>query len=309
MAGIDKAAIVFSIAIALVGVGIAVAGDAVQSTGTTVSSPTASQTAEPVMEEKMKPLKSGYERATSDTDPGVGHESHQLAVLLAPSEKVYSGTLIYDASENIQLVTLRGPIGADEKPAKTWTPDGETIFELTFVDPKNAKGEWAFSGNALAVHTMKTTPFEVDYRILDLTEEEVGTVELEEEISMEETHEEETAMEETHEEETAMEEPAGPTTHVVEIPVGTSVPGCEESNACYTPADITINAGDTVEWINVDTAAHTVTGGSPADGPSGVFDSSLVMADAVYAFTFDDAGSYDYFCMVHPWMVGSVTVN
>jgi plastocyanin len=102
---------------------------------------------------------------------------------------------------------------------------------------------------------------------------------------------------------------AGPTTHTVEIPVGTSVPGCEETNACYAPADITINVGDTVEWINVDTAAHTVTGGSPADGPSGVFDSSLVMADAVYAFTFDDAGSYDYFCMVHPWMVGSVTVN
>ena len=59
--------------------------------------------------------------------------------------KVYSGTLLYDASEDIQLVTLRGPIGADEKPAKTWTPDGETIFELTFVDPMNAKGEWEFS--------------------------------------------------------------------------------------------------------------------------------------------------------------------
>jgi len=136
---------------------------------------------------------------------------------------------------------------------------------------------------------------------------EKETVELEEEISMEETneeiHEEETMVEETH------EEPAGPTTHTVDIPTGTSVPGCEESNACYLPADITINAGDTVEWINVDTAAHTVTGGSPADGPSGVFDSSLVMASANYAFTFDDAGSYDYFCMVHPWMVGSVTVN
>jgi len=135
---------------------------------------------------------------------------------------------------------------------------------------------------------------------------EKETVELEEEISMEETHEdikEETMVEETH------EEPAGPTTHIVDIPTGTSVPGCEESNACYLPADITINAGDTVEWINVDTAAHTVTGGSPADGPSGVFDSSLVMASANYAFTFDDAGSYDYFCMVHPWMVGSVTVN
>jgi len=138
---------------------------------------------------------------------------------------------------------------------------------------------------------------------------EKEAVELEEEIQMEETHEKETMKEETHEKETMKEEPAGPTTHTVDIPAGTSVPGCEESNACYLPADITINAGDTVEWINVDTAAHTVTGGSPADGPSGVFDSSLVMADAVYAFTFDDAGSYDYFCMVHPWMVGSVTVN
>ncbi len=132
--------------------------------------------------------------------------------------------------------------------------------------------------------------------VAPVTEE---TVELEEEI----------AMEETSEEETMMEESAGPTTVHVEIPVGTSVPGCEETNSCWSPADITINAGDTVHWMNLDTAAHTVTGGSPADGPSGVFDSSLVMVDATYEFTFDDAGSYDYFCMVHPWMVGSITVN
>ncbi|MDH3361715.1 MAG: plastocyanin/azurin family copper-binding protein [Nitrosopumilus sp.] len=104
-------------------------------------------------------------------------------------------------------------------------------------------------------------------------------------------------------------EPAAPQTHKVAIPVGTAVPGCESNNACYTPADITIKAGDKVTWNNVDTAAHTVTGGSPADGPSGVFDSSLVMANADYTFTFNDKGSYKYFCMVHPWMVGSVTVN
>jgi plastocyanin len=110
-------------------------------------------------------------------------------------------------------------------------------------------------------------------------------------------------------EKAAMAEATGPTTHTVEIPVGTSVPGCEESNACYLPANITINAGDTVEWPNIDTAAHTVTGGSPAEGPSGVFDSSLLMADATFAFTFEDAGEYDYFCMVHPWMIGSVSVN
>jgi len=119
--------------------------------------------------------------------------------------------------------------------------------------------------------------------------EKAGTVELEEEVMMEESTE--------------------PTKVHVEIPIGTSVPGCEETNECWSPADITINVGDTVHWMNVDTVAHTVTGGSPANGPSGVFDSSLLMADAAFAFTFDETGSYDYFCMVHPWMVGSVSVN
>ena len=106
-----------------------------------------------------------------------------------------------------------------------------------------------------------------------------------------------------------MEESSEPQTVSVDIPSGTAVPGCEETNECWTPASVTINAGDTVEWTNSDTAAHTVTGGLPADGPSGVFDSSLVLGGALYAFTFEEAGNYDYFCMVHPWMVGDVQVN
>jgi plastocyanin len=106
-----------------------------------------------------------------------------------------------------------------------------------------------------------------------------------------------------------MEDASGPQTVSVDIPSGTSVPGCEETNECWNPASVTINAGDTVEWTNSDTAAHTVTGGLPADGPSGVFDSSLVLGGAQYAFTFEEAGNYDYFCMVHPWMVGDVQVN
>ena len=131
-------------------------------------------------------------------------------------------------------------------------------------------------------------------------------VKMDEKMEVKETKEEKPVVKE---EKPMAKEPAGPKTHTVEIPVGTSVPGCEESNACYAPADITIKTGDTVNWVNVDTAAHTVTGGSPSEGPSGVFDSSLVMADAEYSFTFDKTGNYKYFCMVHPWMVGSVTVN
>ena len=115
--------------------------------------------------------------------------------------------------------------------------------------------------------------------------------------------------------EAPMEEPEAPMetsgsqTVTVDMPVGTSVPGCETTNECFIPASITINAGDTVEWINSDTAAHTVTSGSPSDGPSGEFDSSLILADATYAFTFEGSGSYDYFCLVHPWMSGDVQVN
>ena len=129
-----------------------------------------------------------------------------------------------------------------------------------------------------------------------------------------ETVEEEVMVEESPElveEETTkpVEESSEPKTVSVEIPKGTASPGCEESDACFSPASLTINAGDTVEWINVDTAAHTVTSGSPANGPSGAFDSSLIMGGASFENTFDEAGSYDYFCMVHPWMVGNIQVN
>ena len=95
----------------------------------------------------------------------------------------------------------------------------------------------------------------------------------------------------------------------VSIPTGTSVPGCEETNDCYLPVNVLINVSDTVIWHNTDTVAHTVTSGSPTAGPDGTFDSSLFMVGATFEVTFDDSGSYDYFCMVHPWMQGNVQVK
>jgi len=92
--------------------------------------------------------------------------------------------------------------------------------------------------------------------------------------------------------------------------IGSSTPGCENTNQCFIPNPVTIAMGGTVTWENVDNAAHTVTSGSPADGPDGVFDSSLIMAGgATFSHTFDAVGTYDYFCMVHPWMAGSVIVE
>jgi plastocyanin len=106
-----------------------------------------------------------------------------------------------------------------------------------------------------------------------------------------------------------MEKPTGPMTVEVSIPAGTSVPGCEETNKCFIPSSVSIMKGDTVVWSNDDTAAHTVTSGSPANGPSGMFDSSLLIGGKSFEHTFDSSGSVDYFCMVHPWMTGSIQVS
>ncbi len=95
----------------------------------------------------------------------------------------------------------------------------------------------------------------------------------------------------------------------VSAPQGTSVPGCEATNECYIPYEITINVGEEVTWSNDDSAAHTVTAGSAAEGPSGAFDSSLFMAGTTFSHTFEEAGIFPYFCMVHPWMEGIVYVG
>jgi plastocyanin len=116
-------------------------------------------------------------------------------------------------------------------------------------------------------------------------------------------------MEEPKKETPAPAAKAGPQTVVVTVPAGTSVPGCEETNECYLPPSVSIKKGDTVSWNNVDTAAHTVTSGTPANGPDGTFDSSLLMGGNTFEVTFDKSGSYDYFCMVHPWMIGKVQVS
>ncbi len=93
----------------------------------------------------------------------------------------------------------------------------------------------------------------------------------------------------------------------VENAAGSSTPGCEPD--CFIPSTVVITVGGTVTWDNTDNAAHTSSSGTAADGPDGVFDSSLIMAGGSYSHTFDTAGTFDYFCMVHPWMQGTVIVE
>ena len=96
---------------------------------------------------------------------------------------------------------------------------------------------------------------------------------------------------------------------IVSIPGGAAVPGCEETKECYLPYEISVSVGQLVTWSNDDSAAHTVSSGTVSAGLTGVFDSGLFMSGSTFEHTFDKSGTYDYFCMVHPWMTGIVSVS
>lgn len=85
----------------------------------------------------------------------------------------------------------------------------------------------------------------------------------------------------------------------------------------FTPADIVVSQGDTVTWTVTKSInePHTVTSGESGGADAGkVFDSGIENSanlkdnGATYSFTFQTAGTYPYFCQVHPDMKGTVTV-
>ncbi len=101
-------------------------------------------------------------------DPGMGHEDHSIAILLPPREIPYQGgVLAYTVSEQVQLVSLHGPLGpGDAKGQMTWTADGVDVYALTLVEDIDNMGIWnTFSGNALALHTMNPDGFTATYAL------------------------------------------------------------------------------------------------------------------------------------------------
>ncbi|NWK04937.1 PEFG-CTERM sorting domain-containing protein [Marine Group I thaumarchaeote] len=96
----------------------------------------------------------------------------------------------------------------------------------------------------------------------------------------------------------------------IENAPGSSTPGCEDTNSCFIPNPVTVELGTIVTWSNTDTAAHTASSGTAAGGDMGeVWNSSLIMAGGSFSYTTDTVGSFDYFCMVHPWMAGTLIVE
>ena len=77
-------------------------------------------------------------------------------------------------------------------------------------------------------------------------------------------------------------------------------------NIQYVPMEITIEAGNTIQWTNSDNVAHTVT---KQDGPGPKFDSKNIDQGQTFERNFPDKGTINYHCTIHPNQMGVITVQ
>jgi plastocyanin len=93
-------------------------------------------------------------------------------------------------------------------------------------------------------------------------------------------------------------------TAFVSIVKGASEPNTKEP---YNPSPIGITVGTNVTWKNSDITAHTVTEGSPSGNtPQNGFDSSILAPGQTFSHTFDKPGTTQYYCTLHPTMLGEI---
>lgn len=107
----------------------------------------------------------------------------------------------------------------------------------------------------------------------------------------------------------------------VTIPLGAANPNFDtQAIEWFSPSVITVNAGDTVTWVNNDKEIHNITSGngitrtefvttSRVGTPDGLFQSGSFSPGQSWSHTFTKPGIFHYFCSIHPWMNGVVVVS
>ena len=100
-------------------------------------------------------------------------------------------------------------------------------------------------------------------------------------------------------------------TYIINIPTGAANPQApyfwQVESTGNTDGVLTVEVGDIVRWENADTDRHTVTSGTAEEGPDGIFDSGLFPPGGDFSYTFTEVGDFEYYCLIHPWMVGTIT--
>jgi plastocyanin len=217
--------------------------------------------------------------------------------------------------------------------------DNQTSIAISYITPPyggspTPSASIPFAGNAVWLHTSDGTPFSASYSVsaevlpseiknnISSTTETTDTVtpgddviDAEEDaggVTDTTTTSDEDSLSSAGATDIGEDDDAGANEEViVRIPEGAS----ELTEDAYTPNPVEVNVGGTVTWINDDLAPHTATAGSSSSGSTGMFggtdDSPEIIGPEgdTQSFTFDEAGEFEYYCTLHPNMVGTVVVT
>ena len=77
----------------------------------------------------------------------------------------------------------------------------------------------------------------------------------------------------------------------------------------YIPLNLEVSAGTNVVWINDDSVPHTIQSQDETGKIIGLFNSAPLKTGETFEYTFDEPGVYNYYCSLHPWRVGIVSVR
>ena len=89
------------------------------------------------------------------------------------------------------------------------------------------------------------------------------------------------------------------------IPNGNSEKG---NYGFYEPIHLDITTGTVVTWKNQDDYGHTVQSQDGAGNVIPLFNSNILLTGQTFEYKFDERGDYQYFCTLHPWRVGTISV-
>ena len=94
--------------------------------------------------------------------------------------------------------------------------------------------------------------------------------------------------------------PSETTAHAPQVPNEITI-----DNFAFKPVELTVKAGAKVTWVNHDDVPHTATSAARPRA----FDSGTLDSDDKFSHVFNQAGTYEYFCAVHPHMKGRIVVK
>ena len=240
------------------------------------------------------------------SSPGPGTGPFQIVDILPAREdgRVYEGTITFTATKPVIVAPLLryavaeevlkpefgdlfvfpgGPQGSLITPALI-TPDYGEEVNSDIPMPRTYSASVPFTANGLSIGNLEGEQFLITYSLhATLFRPQL-----------------------TDDVQSAIGQPEGINDTRVSIVNGSAL----LEDTAYDPNPVTVTAGQNVTWINDDLDPHTVTSGAFGTEEAGEqFDSGYMGPHRTFSHMFDETGEYQYFCEIHPNMVGTVIVE